>query len=277
MKKHIPSLESFVIMKIIFASIAIIVLLFMFVRFLEYKSLYYPFRNIEMTPENIGLTYENVNIITEDGINITGWFIPSESPRATLLFTHGNGGNISHRLEKISIFNKLHVNTFIFDYRGYGSSSGSPSENGLYKDAQAAYRYLINDKKIPAAQIVGYGESLGGAVIIDLATGNELGGLIIESSFTSVRDMGQRVFPIIPTFLYKTRFDSVSKIVNISSPLLSFHSQEDEIVPYELGKQLFEASSGSKLFVDLKGGHNDAFLVSEELFISEIESFLDRL
>ena len=229
-----------------------------------------------MTPENIGLDYENVSVTTDDGIKITGWFIPSESPRATLLFAHGNGGNISHRLEKIRMFNELHVNTFIFDYRGYGPSDGSPSENGFYLDAQAAYNYLLSDKKIPSQQIVGYGESLGGAVIIDLAVRNSLGGLIIESSFTSVRDMGKKIFPFIPAFLYKTKFDALSKIVSVKCPVLAFHSPEDEIVPYELGKQLFEAAPEPKYFIDLRGGHNNAFLVSEELFMAEIDSFLRR-
>jgi fermentation-respiration switch protein FrsA (DUF1100 family) len=264
-------------MKIILLTISIILLPFIFIRFLEHKSLYYPFKQIEMTPENIGLDYENVSVTTEDGANITGWFIPSESPRATLLFAHGNGGNISHRLEKIRMFNELNVNTFIFDYRGYGASDGSPSETGLYLDAKAAYTYLLNDKKIPAKQLVGYGESLGGTVVIDLAVHNELGGLIIESSFTSVRDMGKKIFPFIPAFLYKTNFDALSKIVSVKCPVLAFHSPEDEIVPYELGKQLFEAVPGPKYFIDLRGRHNDAFLVSEELFKSEIDLFIDRL
>lgn len=261
-------------MRTILFTITISVLIFIFIRFLEYKSLYYPFKHIEMTPGDIGLDYENISIITEDGVKITGWFIPSESPRATFLFAHGNGGNISHRLEKIRMFNKLNVNTFIFDYRGYGASDGSPSENGFYLDAQAAYNYLLSDKKIPSQQIIGYGESLGGAVIIDLAVRNEMGGLIIENSFTSVIDMGKKIFPFIPAFLYKAKFDSASKIIDVSCPVLAFHSPEDEIVPYELGQRLFEAAPGPKYFVNLRGGHNDAFLDSEALFISEIDSFL---
>ncbi len=264
-------------MKTILFTITIILLLFIFIRFLEHKSLYYPYRHIEMKPENIGLDYENVSLTTEDGVNITGWFIPSKSPRATFLFAHGNGGNISHRLEKIRIFNELNANTLIFDYRGYGASEGSPSERGLYLDVRAAYHYLLNDKKIPAKQIIGYGESLGGAVIIDLAFHNDVGGLIIESSFTSVRDMGKNIFPFIPAFLYKTKFDALSKIVSVRSPVLAFHSPEDEIVPYELGRQLFDAAPGPKYFNDLRGGPNDAFLVSEEFFTAEIDSFLDKL
>jgi len=264
-------------MKIIITSIAILILLFIFIRFFEYKSLYYPFKNIEITPDDIGFSYEDVRITTGDGIKITGWLIPSESPRATFLLAHGNGGNISHRLEKIRIFNKLNVNTFIFDYRGYGASSGSPSESGLYLDVKAAYKYLLNDKNIPAKQILGYGESLGGAVIIDLAAHNEMGGLIIESSFTSVRDIGKRIFPFIPRFLYKTKYDALSKVADVSCPILVFHSPGDEVVPYDLGKQLFEAAPGPKKFINLRGGHNDAFLISEELFIMEINSFLNRL
>lgn len=264
-------------MKRILFSIIISLLLFIFIRFLEYKSLYYPFKHIEMTPEDIGINYEDVSILTEDGVKIAGWFIPSQSPRATFLLAHGNGGNISHRLENIRIFNKLNINTFIFDYRGYGGSNGSPSENGLYLDVKAAYNYLLNNKNIAAKQIIGYGESLGGAVVIDLATRNELGGLIIESSFTSVRDIGKRIFPFIPGLLYKTKYDSLSKVLDVSCPILVFHSHGDEVVPYDLGKRLFEAAPEPKQFIDLRGGHNDAFLISEELFVREINSFLDRI
>lgn len=261
-------------MKIIISSVAILFLFFIFVRFLEYKSLYYPMQGIEFTPKDIGLDYEEVMLTTKDGAEISGWFIPSESPRATLLFAHGNGGNISHRLEKIRMFNSIKVNTMIFDYRGYGKSTGRPSESGLYLDAKTVYDYLLNERKIPAPQIIGYGESMGGAVIIDLAAGNNMGGLIIESSFTSVRDMGKMIFPFIPTFLYKTRYDSLSKIKDIGFPKLMFHSSSDEIVPYVLGKRLFEAAPDPKKFIELNGSHNDAFLVSEKLFIKEIDSFL---
>jgi hypothetical protein len=263
-------------MKLILSIIVILIMLFFFIRFIEKKSLYFPFREIEVTPQAAGLDYEQVFLTAIDGIEISGWFIPSHSPKATFLFSHGNGGNISHRLEKIKIFNDLNVNTFIFDYRGYGISKGSPSEEGLYLDADAAYEYLVKERKIPAHKIIGYGESLGGAVIIDLARKHELGGIILEGSFTSIRDMARKYLPFIPSFVYKSSFNSLEKISDIKSPKLHFHSKSDEIVPYHLGKKLFDSAPGPKEFVELQGGHNDAFLVSEGVYRSKMNEFLDR-
>ncbi len=137
-------------MKFIISSIAVLTFLFIFVRFLEYKSLYYPLRDIDVTPTDIGLDYEDVSVTTKDGVNLSGWFVPAKTPRATFLLAHGNGGNISHRLEKIRILHGLNLNVFIFDYRGYGESNGKPSEGGFYTDAQACYEYLVNVKHIHA-------------------------------------------------------------------------------------------------------------------------------
>ncbi len=264
-------------MKGIFLAIAVIVLLFFFIRFVEKKSLYFPLRKIEATPQDIGLDYEEVFLTTRDGVRISGWFIPSESPGATVLFSHGNGGNISHRMEKIKIFNDLKVNTLIFDYRGYGMSKGSPSEEGLYLDAETFYNYLVNEKRIPPQEIVGYGESLGGAVIIDLASRHELGGVIIEGSFTSIRDMARRYFPFIPSSAYRTTFNSFEKIRRVKCPKLHFHGISDEIVPYELGRRLFDNAPEPKEFVELQGGHNDSFIISNDLYISKIDLFLEGI
>jgi fermentation-respiration switch protein FrsA (DUF1100 family) len=264
-------------MKIIFITAALIVLFFFSIRFIEKKSLYYPLREIEGTPRDIDLYYEDVRVTTRDGVRLSAWFIPSDLPGATILFSHGNGGNISHRLEKIKILNGLGLDVLIFDYRGYGGSKGSPSENGLYLDAEAVYDYLVNQKKIPARKIVGYGESLGGAVIVDLAGKHELGGIIMEGAFTSVRDMAKRYFPLVPSFVYKTAFDSYEKIKNIGYPKLHIHSTADEVVPFDLGEKLFNNATEPKEFVKLHGGHNDAFLISRDLFASKLDFFIESL
>lgn len=264
-------------MKFIISIPVILILFFFFVRFLEQKSLYHPYKSIEATPQDIALDYEDVNVTTADGVKLNGWFIPSDMPRATILFSHGNGGNISHRLEKIKILNKLDLNILIYDYRGYGLSAGKPSEEGLYLDADAMYGYLINKKKISPETIIAYGESLGGAVAIDLASKQVIGGLIIEDSFTSVREVAKKIFPFIPSAVYKTKYDSLKIIKDIDIPKLIFHSIEDEIIPFELGKKLFDASAEPKKFVELRGGHNDAFMVSQELFVEEIGLFIDKL
>jgi fermentation-respiration switch protein FrsA (DUF1100 family) len=261
-------------MKIILSIAVALILLFILIRFLEYKSLYFPLSRIEATPEDVDIDYEDVAVTTTDGIRISGWFIPARNPRATLLFCHGNGGNISHRLEKIGMFNFLGLNVFIFDYRGYGKSKGSPSEKGLYLDAEAAYQYLLNEKNLAPQGIIAYGESLGGAVAVDLAVRHELGGVIIEEGFTSSKDMGRALLPFIPSFIYKSEFDSLEKIKHITAPKLIFHSVNDEIVPFELGKRLFDGAPEPKEFVQLQGGHNDAFLISEELFMGKIDRFI---
>lgn len=264
-------------MKIILIIAASLILFFFGVRFLEYESLYYPMPKIEYTPKAIGLEYEDVRIKTSDGVRISGWFVPSESSRAVLLFCHGNGGNISHRLDKISMLNRLGVDLLMFDYRGYGASEGRPSEEGLYLDAEAMYDYLIQEKNVPSGKIVGYGESLGGAVIIDLASRRNVAGLIIESSFTSVRDMARKIFPFVPGFALKTRFDSLSKIKDIGGPKLILHSIEDDIIPYKQGRTLFENAQEPKEFAEMQGGHNDAFLVSKDVYLSAIDSFVGNL
>jgi len=264
-------------MKTILLIAVVPVLLFFVLRFLEYESLYFPFRDIEYTPKDTGLDYEDVNLTTKDGIRISGWFIQSESPRATVLFCHGNGGNISHRLDKITILRGLDLDVMIFDYRGYGTSKGRPSESGLYLDAEAVYDYLVNEKKVSPRKIVGYGESLGGAVIIDLASRYEFGGIIIEGSFTSIGDMAKKIIPFIPVSVFKSRYDSIAKIQNIKFPKLILHSSKDEIIPFEQGRRLFDNTGEPKRFAEMQGGHNDAFLVSKDVFIAEIDSFIDSL
>ncbi|MCK5138754.1 MAG: alpha/beta hydrolase, partial [Thermodesulfovibrionia bacterium] len=158
-------MESFLIKIVLVAAVLIIGLIGF--RYLEKKTLYFPLRKIEATPKDIRLDYEDLSIMTKDGIQLAGWFIPAKRPRATLLFCHGNGGNISHRMEKIKLLNALNVDILIFDYRGYGMSKGRPSEHGLYLDAEAAYAYLITSKEVLPEKIIVFGESLGSAVAVD--------------------------------------------------------------------------------------------------------------
>lgn len=263
-------------MKVVIIIIAIPVLLFFSARFLEHKSLYFPFRAIDATPADIGLDHEEIDIMTADGIRLSAWFIPSKESRAILLFCHGNGGNISHRLEKIFILNRLGLDILIFDYRGYGKSSGSPSEEGLYADAAAAYDYMVN-RGVPPQKIIGYGESLGSAVVLDLALKEEMAGVIIEEAFTSVQDMARVHFPFIPASILRSRYDALEKIKNVEIPKLIFHSINDEIVPFEQGQRIFERASAPKEFVQLRGGHNDAFIASKEIYASGIGRFVTGL
>ncbi|MEE8317992.1 MAG: alpha/beta fold hydrolase, partial [Candidatus Omnitrophota bacterium] len=172
---------------IIFIAIILVFLLGYF-RYFEHHSLYFPTKEIELLPSNIDLSYEDVYLETDDGMRLNAWLIPAKHSRYTVLFCHGNGGNISHRIEKILILNQLGLDIFIFDYRGYGRSSGRPSEKGLYKDVRAAYNYLVSERKVSPDSIILYGESLGGAVAIDLARIESVKALITEATLSSAKD-----------------------------------------------------------------------------------------
>jgi hypothetical protein len=211
---------------------------------------------------------EDVELTTADGVRLHGWYCtprvgraggalePIET-RATLLFLHGNAGNISHRYEFISELVQLPVDVFIIDYRGYGKSEGRPSEEGLYMDARAAWDHLTTARGTPASQVVIFGESLGGAIGVDLATKVQACGLVVQSSFTSIADMAGEVLPFVPRFVIRTKMDSLSKIASVSCPKLFIHSQADEIIPYRLGRRLFDAARPPKQFYEVKGApHN---------------------
>ena len=251
--------------------------MFAYLKYFEKKGIYYPTKKIEFTPINAGLKYEDVFFNTDDGLKLNGWFIPQEDPRATLLFCHGNAGNISHRIEIIKIFNKLKLNVFIFDYRGYGRSQGSPSEGGLYRDAQAAYKYLLSREDINKDAIVIYGKSIGANVAIDLASKVKPACLISESGFSSAYDMGRKLFPYLPIkWIITIKYDALTKIKDIPIPKLIIHSQDDEIIPFRLGERLFEAATQPKEFYQMQGGHNEAIFMAQEEYSVKINDFLSR-
>lgn len=247
--------------------------------FLQSGMLYLPDtpgRALEATPADRGLEFEPLSIPTGDGETLDGWFIPAGEARGTLLFFHGNAGNISHRLDSVGLFHRLGLNVLIFDYRGYGRSSGKPSEAGLYRDAEAAWRYLTGERATPADEIVLFGRSLGGAVAVWLAGRVRPAGLIVESSFTSVPDMGAEIYPWLPVrLLARNRFDSRARIGGVRVPVLIIHSRQDEIIPFRHGRRLFEAAAEPKQFLEIAGGHNDGFYVSGEKYREGISEFLD--
>ncbi|MBI5415731.1 MAG: alpha/beta hydrolase [Candidatus Omnitrophica bacterium] len=263
-------------MQIIFVLILAAVTLVAGVRYLENKSIFYPVRAVAATPSDIGLPFEDVFIKTQDNVTINAWLVKSSTARGTLLFLHGNAGNIGDRLEKIRMFHQMGLHVFIIDYRGYGRSQGRPGEAGIYLDAMAAYDYLRGRPDIVPAGIIGYGASLGGAAIIDLAVKRELAALIVDSSFTSAADMARLVYPFIPSFLIKTKLDSVGKVRSVTVPKLFLHSREDELVPFALGEKLYQAAAGPKEFLETSGGHNTGFAGSQEEMQRGIIDFLRR-
>ena len=264
-------------MKIIIYIFLGITFFFAYTKYIEYRGIYYPLKGMEFTPRLIGLGYEDIYLKTEDGLKINAWFIPHETAKYTLLFFHGNAGNIGYRLDKILLLHNLGLNIFIIDYRGYGLSQGRPSEKGLYLDAKAAYGYLVETRRILPEQIMLYGESLGTAVAIDLAALAPVEGLILEGAFSTGKDMARVVYPFIPTFFVSNIFDCVSKMKRVTAASLFLHSRDDEAAPLKLAEKLFRAAHPPKFFVLLAGSHNSAFLDAKEEYLSGIRSFLDSL
>ena len=206
-----------------------------------------------------------------------GWFVPAVDAKGTILFFHGNGGNISHRLGYLSMFNQLGYNTLIFDYRGYGRSSGSPSESGTYLDAMAAWNYLIETKKLAPTSIGLFGESLGGAIATWLAVREKPGILVLASTFTSIPDLAGEIYPFLPIRLIaRFNYNTMEGIQSVTCPVLVAHSPQDEIVPFEHGQNLFQALPTKKQFMTLQGGHNQGLIFSQPAWVNTLEQFLEE-
>lgn len=255
------------------------------VMYLSQASLLYlpdlPTRELVTTPAAIGLDHESVELPTADGITLHGWFVPHPEPRGVLLFCHGNAGNISHRLESIRVFHELGLSVFIFDYRGYGQSEGSPSEQGTYLDAAAARDHLVRDRGIPPESLVVFGRSLGAAIAARLAAdqltaARQPAALIVESAFTSAPELAAELYPWLPA-RWLTRFDyaTADHLARLTVPVLIIHSHDDEIVPFDHGRRLFALAGEPKRFLELRGGHNDGFLVSDTAYRAGLRDFLD--
>ena len=236
-----------------------------------------PGREIVSTPDQIGLAYESVEIITENNETLHAWYVPAPEAKATILFFHGNGGNISHRMDYLSMFHRLGYNTLIFDYQGYGQSSGSPSELGTYQDASAAWQFLTEEKKIAPAEIVLFGESLGGAIAAWLAAKENPGLLVLASTFTSVPDMAEKIYPFLPVHLIaRFNYNTLESLQSITNPVFVAHSPQDEVVPFEHGHNLFQAAAEPKQFLELQGGHNNGFIFMQESWVKALGAFVDE-
>lgn len=237
---------------------------------------YFPDKKISANPAQVGLNYEPVSLRTSDGVALSGWFAPAPNPRATVLFCHGNAGNISHQLDRLTLYHNLDLNVLVFDYRGYGKSHGRPSEQGLYRDAEAAWTYLTSTRHIPPDKIVVVGHSLGGPVAAHLASQHRPGALVLESTFTSMDDEVAAKAANLPVgSLVKGDFQTADFISKVHCPLLVVHSTQDTLVPYALGRQLFERANPPKQFLEITGTHNDGFLTSGGTYTAGFEWFLN--
>lgn len=220
-----------------------------------------PSRELEQTPVDANIDYSDVFLTTTDGARLHGWWIEHPRPAGTILFFHGNAGNISHRLQTLHLFYELGYRTLIIDYRGYGRSDGKPSESGLYADAEAAWQYLVTERGVSPQDIVISGRSLGAAVALKLALAHPPRALIMESAFTSIPDMAAVHYGWLPVrWLSRFKFNNLQRIADLTSPVLLVHGEQDEIVPYRHALSLYNQAPSPKQLLTLQGRHNDAQL-----------------
>lgn len=260
-------------------TVVIVIIIINVLLYLQQPSMvYYPIKALDGSPKDWGLPFENIQLTADDGTRLHGWFIPNNKSDKVVLFFHGNAGNISHRRESVAIFHRLGLSVLIFDYRGYGLSQGKPSELGTYHDARAAWRYLTEQRKINPKNIILFGRSLGGAVATKLAGEVEASGLIVESTFSSARDMANRIMPVI-AYVVWLRFDynTAANIKKVHYPVLIVHSPEDDIIPYKLGQKIFAAANEPKTFLKMKGDHNNGFYLSGQGYVKGLKGFIDSI
>ncbi len=243
---------------------------------MQHSLVFRPVRGLTATPETRGLTFEDVILTTADGVAIHGWYVPAPhgARGRHVLFLHGNAGNLSHRLYTLEALHHLGHPVLAIDYRGYGRSGGRPSEDGLHADALAAWRYLTAERGVAPADIVLYGRSLGGAVAARLAAAVAPGGLALESTFPSLRELAARHYPYAPAgWLLAYEFDTAAHLRNLRCPLLIAHGRDDEIVPWPLAARL-AASAPPHTFVALRGSHNRAFRASAANYHGRLRAFI---
>lgn len=241
---------------------------------LQPAMVFFPSKELQATPADWGLDYEDVWIEASDGVRLHAWYVPRAGARRVVLFFHGNAGNISHRGESVAIFHRMGLNVLILDYRGYGRSEGSPSEEGLYRDARAAWDYLLG-RAVQSHDIVVFGRSLGGIVAAWLAAEVGPAALILESTLSSARDFIRAHYGFL-SWLIPNRygFDTLSRMQAVHCPVLVLHSPDDEIMPFALGEKVYHAARTPKAFVTMRGDHNSGFIDSQPSYERSMQAFL---
>ncbi len=244
---------------------------------LEKRLIYFPMREHEVTPAGLGLKFEDVDLHAEDGVALHAWYLPLPDAAYSFLVCHGNGGNIAHRLDRaLMLQSRLRAASLLFDYRGYGRSQGSPDEEGTYRDARAAYRWL-RSRGVEPGRIVIFGESLGSAVALQLALEAEARALVLEAPFASIPAMARAVYPFLPLWPFvRTRYDNLGKVSGLRMPLLVLHGDRDQVVPFAQGRRVFDAAPEPKRFFAIPGAsHNDAYLAGGDAYWRAIGGFLE--
>jgi fermentation-respiration switch protein FrsA (DUF1100 family) len=266
----------------IFQSIGVMaVLILLYTVFLvgcEKKIIFHPAKFPEgyWDPASLGLKAQDILFQSEDGVNLHGWYVPTPGARATLLWFHGNAGNLSHRLDNIQRLLSLNFNIFIFDYRGYGKSEGEPDEKGIYKDSQAAYNKILELEGVSVDSLFLFGRSLGGICAVETALNNSARGLILESTFTSASDMSRKIMPLIPLgWAIRSKLDAINNVPKLKLPKLFLHGDRDEVVPFDLGRKLYEAAADPKSFYIIQGaGHNDTYIMGGRDYYNALDDFI---
>jgi hypothetical protein len=215
-----------------------------------------------------------VALVTADGLKLHAWHVPAKDAAGTVLFCHGNAGNVSHRIETIAVLHKLGMNVLVFDYRGYGKSEGRPTEEGTYRDAEAAWAYLVETRGEKPQRIVIHGRSLGGSVAAHLAMDRTAAGLIVESSFYDITELGAELFRWLPVrWLSRMKYKTAEYVKGARCPVLVIHSREDDMIALHHGQKIFDAAPQPKRLLEIHGGHNSAFLDSSDIYNPALRQF----
>jgi hypothetical protein len=244
----------------------------------EHSQVFHPYRRLTMRPSDFGRPFEEVVFAASDGVRLHGWFFPgptnSARARRGVLYCHGNAGNISTRPDYYLAILETGVSLFTFDFRGYGNSKGRVNEAGTYLDTQAAYRWL-KQRGFAPADIIIWGESLGGGIGSELAVREPVGGLVLQSSFTSVPDLGAEIFPWLPVrWIGRIKYDTHARLPRIHCPVLIMHSRADSLIPFRHAEGNFTAANEPKLLWELQGDHNEAVDTDRSRYVQGFEEFL---
>jgi len=264
---------------ILLTGVVFYVLLIAYVYVFQARLIFFPNvpgRRLTATPSQIGLKFEEVRITTADRVNLHGWYVAAPAGAPAVLLCHGNAGNIAHRLDWLETFCSMGFAMLLFDYRGFGRSSGTPTEQGTYLDAQAAWDYLTNTKGFSPRSIVIVGESLGGPIAAHLAKDVDPGALILVSTFTSAPNLARDLYWYLPVrLLARFHYPTAAYVARVHAPTLVIHSRDDETIPFVHGEDLQRRASGPAQLLEIFGDHNAAFMLSRPKLTEGIRSFLE--
>ncbi len=267
----------YVLLALLIAALVVYALIVLRVYVNQSRRIYKPLREIIDTPDAHGFAYEDVELVADDGVRLHGWFVPNAEADHVLLYFHGNTRNISHAIHSIELFQELGFSVFLFDYRGYGRSEGVPDEQGTYRDAEAAWRWLVETRGLAPDRIVLHGRSLGAAIASWLAARHTPAALVIESTFTSMPEVAAELYPLLPArLLMRCRYPVRENLRKVRCPVLVVHGREDELIPYRHGQALFEAANEPKVFMDIEGRHYDGHIASGRRYFEGLAAFYAR-